>query len=57
MYIISFMYVINYKANKGIVVVVVVVVVVSGKLPTYPSPKQTLTLTSHFGQNDVLGEG
>ena len=46
------MYVINYKANKGIVVVVV-----SGKLPTYPSPKQTLTLTSHFGQNDVLGEG
>ena len=56
MYIISFMYVINYKANKGIVVVVVVVVV-SGKLPTYPSPKQTLTLTSHFGQNDVLGEG
>ena len=50
------MYVINYKANKGIVVVVVVVVV-SGKLPTYPSPKKTLTLTSHFGQNDVLGEG
>ena len=24
---------------------------VFGKLPTYPSPKPTLTLTSHFGQN------
>ena len=24
---------------------------VSGKLPTYPSPKPTLTLTSHLGQN------
>ena len=30
---------------------------VSGKLPTYPSPKPTLTLTSHLGQNDGLGEG
>ena len=30
---------------------------VSGKLPTYPSPKPTLTLTSHFGQNVGLGEG
>ena len=30
---------------------------VSGKLPTYPSPKLTLTLTSHLGQNDGLGEG
>ena len=30
---------------------------VSGKLPTYPSPKPTLTLTSHLGQNVVLGEG
>ena len=29
---------------------------VSGKLPTYPSPKLTLTLTSHLGQNVVLGE-
>ena len=28
-----------------------------GKLPTYPSPKLTLTLTSHLGQNDDLGEG
>ena len=27
---------------------------VSGKLPTYPSPKLTLTLTPHFGQNDGL---
>ena len=30
---------------------------VSGKLPTYPSPKSTLTLTSHLGQNVGLGEG
>ena len=30
---------------------------ISGKLPTYPSPKQTLTLTSHVGQNVGLGEG
>ena len=30
---------------------------VSGKLPTYPSPKPTLTLTSHLGQNVSLGEG
>ena len=26
-------------------------------LATYPSPKLTLTITSHFGQNDGLGEG
>ena len=30
---------------------------VSGKLPTYPSPKLTLTLTSHLGENLGLGEG
>ena len=30
---------------------------VSGKLPTYPSPNPTLTLTSHLGQNVGLGEG
>ena len=30
---------------------------VSVKLPTYPSPKQTLTLTSYLGQNVGLGEG
>ena len=30
---------------------------VSGKLPTYPSPKTTLSLTSHLGQNFGLGEG
>ena len=30
---------------------------VSGKLLTYPSPKLTLTLTFHLGQNDGLGEG
>ena len=30
---------------------------VSGKLPTYPFPKSTLTLTSHLGQNVGLGEG
>jgi len=30
---------------------------VSGKLPTYPSPKSTLNLTSHLGQNVGLGEG
>ena len=27
------------------------------QLLTYPSPKLTLTLTSHLGQNDGLGEG
>ena len=30
---------------------------VSGKLPTYPSPNLTLTLTSRFGQNVRFGEG
>ena len=30
---------------------------VSEKLPTYPSPKSTLTLTSHLGQNVGLGKG
>ena len=30
---------------------------VFGKLPTYPSPQPTLTLTSHLGQNVSLGEG
>ena len=30
---------------------------ISGKLPTYPSLKPTLTLTSHLGQNVGLGEG
>ena len=30
---------------------------VSGKLPTYPSPKPTLTLRSHLGQNVGLREG
>ena len=30
---------------------------VSGKLPTYPSPKPTVTLTSHLEQNIGLGEG
>ena len=30
---------------------------VSGQLSTYPSPKPTLTLTSHLRQNDGLGEG
>ena len=30
---------------------------VSGKLPTYPSPKPTLILTSHLGKNVGLGEG
>ena len=29
----------------------------SGKLPTYPFPKLTLTLTSHLGQNVSLGKG
>ena len=29
-----------------------------GKQPAYPSPKPTLTITSHLGQNvDLLGEG
>ena len=30
---------------------------VSGKLPTYPFPKATLTLTSHLGKNVGLGRG
>ena len=30
---------------------------VSGKLPTYPSPKPTSTLTSHLGKNVGFGEG
>ena len=30
---------------------------VFGKVPTYPSPKSTLTLTSHLGQNVGLGKG
>ena len=30
---------------------------VSGKLPTYPSPKPTFTLTSHLEQNVGLREG
>ena len=30
---------------------------VSGKLPTYPSPKPTLSLTSYLGQNVALGKG
>ena len=27
------------------------------ELPTYPFPKLALTLASHLGQNDGLGEG
>ena len=30
---------------------------VFGKLPSYPSPKPTLTPTCHVGQNVGLGEG
>ena len=30
---------------------------VSGELTTYPTPKSTLTPTSHLGQNCDLGEG
>ena len=30
---------------------------ISGNLPTYPSLKPTLTLTSHLGQNDGLEKG
>ena len=30
---------------------------ISGKLPTYPSPKPTLTITAHLGKNVGLGEG
>ena len=30
---------------------------ISGKLPTYPSPMPTLTLTFHLGQIIGLGEG
>ena len=32
-------------------------ILVSRKLPTYPSSKLTLTLSSRLGQNDGLGEG
>ena len=35
----------------------IITVYVSGKLPTYPSPKPTLTLTSHLRQNVGFGEG
>ena len=28
----------------------------SGKLPTYPTPKPTITLTSHLAQNVGFGE-
>ena len=31
--------------------------ILTAKLPTYTSPKPTLTLTSHLGQNVGLGEG
>ena len=34
-----------------------IIIYVSGKLPTYPSPKPTLTLSSHFGQNIGLRDG
>ena len=34
-----------------------IIIYVSGKLPTYPSPKSTLTLSSHFGQNIGLRDG
>ena len=30
---------------------------VSGKPPTCPFPRSTLTLTSHLGQNVGIGEG
>ena len=30
---------------------------VSGKIPTYPFPKPTLTLNSHLGENVGFGEG
>ena len=30
---------------------------VSGKLPTYPSPNLTLTVTYHFGQNVLFWKG
>ena len=30
------------------------IIIASGKLPTYPSPEPTLTLTSHLGQNVAL---
>ena len=29
----------------------------SEKMPTYPSPKPTLSLNSHLGKNGGLGEG
>ena len=41
----------------GFFIVLIRSIQVCGKLPTYPSPKLTLTLTSHLGQNDGLGEG
>ena len=33
------------------------IIILSGKLPTYPFPKPTSTLTSLLGQNVGLGEG
>ena len=43
-------YLLFIDTNSGLICV-------SGKLPTYPSPKPTLTLTSHLGQNVGFGEG
>ena len=33
------------------------IIYVSGKLPTYPSPKPALTLATRLGQNVGLGDG
>ena len=46
-----------YKIMKDTVPRIEGSLYVSGKLPTYPSPNSTLTLTSHLGQNVGLGEG
>ena len=43
--------------NTVIIVAKIGSIQVSAKLPTYPSPELTLTLTFHLGQNDGLGEG
>ena len=52
----------RYSLRRGVTVIEVGVVrnlgtlYVSGKLPTYPSLKPTLTLAFHLGQNVGLGE-
>ena len=56
--VLNFNYVVGF--NRGFfrpMDQILVSLYVYGKLPTYPSPKPTLTLAPHLGQNVGLGEG